>query len=69
MWSNTKRNRVITVKNVSNDGEDDAYDTWLATITFLYWPNQGTEEQMEAWETLKTEYALTLARPATRPFF
>ena len=48
MWSNTKRNRVITVKNVSNDGEDDAYDTWLATITFLYWPDQGTEEQMEA---------------------
>ena len=43
MWSNTKRNRVITVKNVSNDGEDDAYDTWLATITFLYWPDQGTE--------------------------
>ena len=41
MWSNTKRNRVITVKNVSNDGEDDAYDTWLATITFLYWPDQG----------------------------
>ena len=41
MWSNTKRNRVITVKNVSNDGEDDAYDTRLATITFLYWPDQG----------------------------
>ena len=49
MWSNTKRNRVITVKNVSNDGEDDAYDTWLATITFCIGLTRRTmEEQMEA---------------------